>query len=430
MVSITKLFGKDATIVYDSSFQFLLAANVIAVLGTALLSPILDSLTGPFGVSAARIGLMITAFTAPAAVLIPVTGVLTDRFGRKPVLVAGLLLFGSAGVAIAFTTDFRLVLGLRLLQGVGFAGTIPVIITAIGDLYTGDAEATGQGLRFGVSGLSQAIFPALAGLLVVTAWQYPFLLYGLAIPVAAAVHLRLEEPAGHRGTIALTPDGGKDDAGRSSDETGSDAAYARRLFALTTQPRVAAILLARGLIVVPFIGFLTYNSLIVVRLLDGTPRLAGVLVAVFSVVYAVTATQAGRITAIFDSRLFPLVTANACLAIGLPVFTVAPRTGIATVGVVVLGVGVGLTFSLYRSIITGLASESLRGGLVSLGESLGRLAGALTPLGMGLAIALLEPELGTGVALQWAAVGAGLFGGLLGAACVLVAWRAPSVQHS
>jgi MFS family permease len=123
----------------------------------------LKLLTEPFGISTGEIGLLVTAVTAPAIMLIPVSGLLADRVGWKPVLTVGLLCFGLGGIGIAFTNDFEIAPKLRVLQGPGFAGITPVIITSLSDFYSGDTEATAQGIRFSVTGLSQAVFPAIAG---------------------------------------------------------------------------------------------------------------------------------------------------------------------------------------------------------------------------------------------------------------------------
>lgn len=80
------LFGENHCTVADRNFQLILLANLAAPLGTALVSPLLDSLTTPFGVSSANIGLMITVFTAPGIFVITLSGFLTDYYGRKPVL--------------------------------------------------------------------------------------------------------------------------------------------------------------------------------------------------------------------------------------------------------------------------------------------------------------------------------------------------------
>lgn len=402
--------------VYDDDFRLLLAANAMGALGTALVSPVLSSLTDPFGVSAAAIGLMVTAVAAPSIVLIPLSGLLTDRIGRKPVLVAGLLCFGSGGLGIAFTTDFRLALGLRVVQGIGFAGITPVIITALGDLYEDESEATAQGIRFGVSGLSQALFPAIAGVVVVFAWQYPFLIYGLAIPIALLVILFFREPA----AIVAT----------ESDERAFEGRYVVRLTRLASRPRVLSYLVARGIVVLPFIGFLTYNSLVIGRLQDGSPGQAGLLVALFSIVYAITSTQAGRITARFGRTTIPLIGANVLLGGGLAAFALSRSVFAAVLPVVAMGLGVGVTFSLYRSIITGLAPQQFRGGLVSIAESGGRLVATLTPIAIGVALTRIEPVLGPASALRWIVVAAGLLAATIGVASVLLAHASPSVPET
>jgi len=404
------LFGDDARVLHERDFQALLLANVVPPLGSALLSPILDSLIDPFGTSAADVGLMISVFSAPAIVVIPVAGVLSDRYGRKPVLVAALLLFGVAGSAIALTTDYGVVLVLRALQGVAFGGITPVIITSLGDIYQGTEEATAQGIRFTGSGLTQTVFPLLSGALVAVAWQYPFLLYAIAVPIAGAVARWFAEPAGDENAPA----------GGSS---------ARALFGLVRQPRVAAMVIARGLPMFVWVGFITYNSIVVVRIMGGTPAQAGALVAVGSLTYASAASQAGRVTAAFDSRLVPLLGANVALGAGFAAFLFAPSLPLAGAGIVLAGAGLGLALALYRSIITGLATESLRGGLVSLAEAFGRVVATATPVLMGAVIAAATPRVGLAAAVRVAGLGAAVAGGAGGVACLLVANASPDVRH-
>lgn len=409
-----RLFGVHAEMVSDVDFRLLLASSAVAALANALVSPVLGSLTGPFGVTPAEIGLMVTAITAPPVVIIPLLGLLTDRVGRKPVLVAGLCCFGFAGLAITLTTDFRVVLALRVLQGVGFSGIIPVAITTIGDLYVGEDEATAQGIRFASSGVSQAGFPVAAGVLVASAWQYPFLLYGLALPVAVALVVFLEEPAN------LEPSGGPL----------PDGSYVSRLGRLATRPRVLAYMLARGVVVLPFIAFLTYNSLVVGNVLGGSASDSGLLVALYSVVYAVAATQTGRLVARFDGTTGPLISANVLLGGGLIGFALSPSLWVAAPAVATMGVGTGVGFSLFRTVVTGLAPSELRGGLVSVTESFGRLVATLTPLAIGGAIAVMEPAVGLSTALRWIIASAGGLAAVVGVASVLLAWRSAPVPEA
>lgn len=412
MSTLSSVLGDDAGILGERSFQLLFLANLVPPLGTALLSPVLDSLIDPLGASPATIGLMMSAFTAPSVVVIPIAGVVADRYGRRPVILFGLLWFGLTGTAIAFTTDYTVVLSLRLLQGIGFAALTPIIITSLGDLYTGTKEATAQGLRFTGSGLSQTVFPLCAGVLVGVAWQYPFLLNAIAFPIAVVIYLFFEEP--------VDPDADRSDDG--------DAAGFGDLWALVSQRRAWAMVVVRGTPTMAWLGFLTYNSLVVVDLVGGTPAQAGLLAALGSLSYALAATQAGRITARFDSRLLPLVGMNVSMAGGVGLVFVSRTLATAAVGVVLMGLGFGVTLSLYRSIVTSLAPASLRGGFVSIGEGVGRLSSTVTPLAMGAAIAFATPLVGFEAAVQYVGVATGLFAGALGIVCLVLVRTAPPIR--
>ncbi len=407
MAPLRYLFGDDADILGRTNFQLLLLATVVSPLGTVLLSPILESLIDPFGATPANIGLMISLYTAPAIVLIPLAGGLADRIGRKPILVAGLVLVGLGGLGIAFTTEFRVILGLRLVQGVGVSGIGPIIVTALGDLYSGAEEATAHGLRQTSAGLIGGGFPILAGILVAVAWQVPFLLYGAALPVAVALVLWFDEPSDRRAGPA---------------DSTEDTAYLREIAALVSRPRPLALLSARALANVAAIGFIAYNSVVVVRILGASPAIAGVVFAVQSTTMAIAASQAGRIMLFFDDPLRPLLGSNVVLGAGLLAFAFAPGVLLASVMVAVFGVGYGVTLSLYRSVLTDEAPPELRGGYISLSEAGARIASTVTPVAMGGALAALTPALGepTALRLTWTAMTAVGAGG--GIVCVTIAW--------
>ena len=413
MVSTPSIAGTESGIVRERSFQLLLLVNILPPLGTALLSPVLGSLVEPLGATAANVGLLMSAFTGPAVVVIPIAGVISDRYGRRPVLVFGLVWFGLTGTAIAFVDTFRAAIALRLLQGIGFAALTPIIITSLGDLYTGTKEATAQGLRFTGSGLSQTAFPLIAGVLVGVSWRYPFLLYAVAFPIAVIVYRNLEEP--------MDPDS---TAGSEADLS-DQLAGLRRLLA---HRRAWTIVVARGTANLAWFGFLTYNSIVVVNVLGGTPAQAGLLAALASLTYALAATQTGRITAQFESRLYPLVAANASMGVGLGAVFLATSLPIAAVGVVLMGAGFGLVLSMYRSVVTTLAPAGLRGGLVSLSEGSGRAAATLTPIAMGAAIAVASAQMAFVPAVRLVGLATGIIGAVVGIGCLLAMSRAPPIR--
>lgn len=412
---LTVLFGDEATLLDDRNFRILLLVALIIPFGAGLLSPILDSLIGPFDASTASIGLMISVFWAPGILIVPVTGALADRFGRKLVLVASLILFGSAGSAIALTSDFDVVLGLRLLQGVGWAGILPIVVTSTGDLFVASREAAAQGIRHAVTSVTGGALSIVAGVLVVFAWQYPFLLYLLVIPIAVVVYLWFDEP---------TSESGVEGTGH-----GQDGPYRAALFGVVRQPRVLAILLGRFLPVMNWIGFTTFNSIIVIRLLDGTAVHAGLLYALMSLSAAISASQLGRLMARGRSRYSLLAGANTFILLGFPIIVFAPSLVVAAVGTIVLGGGIGLAVTLYRSTLASMAPSSVRTGVVSLGATGGRFVGTMTPIAMGGLLALLTPVMSFTPAVQLTGIAVAIVGGGGGIVCTLAARASPPLER-
>jgi MFS family permease len=408
MRPLTLLFGEDADVIDDRAFRILLLVNLAPAIGTSLLSPLLSSLTGTYGVTEATIGLVMTSYTAASIVFIPVAGTISDRIGRKPVLLAGLVLFGAGGGGHALTDDFTVVLALRFLQGVGFSALTPVIVTSVGDLFAAGEEATAQGLRFAGTSVSQMLFPPLAGVLVAVAWNLPFVLFLIPFPVAVLVWRSLEEPS--------------DDADRHE----TAGTQVRALLTQLKRPRITAVLVGRAVPNFLYLTFLTYVSFLVVRAIQGSPGEAGLLVTVASVGQMVTATQVGRLTALFESRFWPLVGATILMSAGLVTVGLAPSYPVLVVGSLGMGVGFAVSLTLYRSAITGF-STALRGGLVSLGASLGRVAATAAPLTAGAAIATLRDSIGFVAAVRRTIVALALGCLLVSLGALVVARLSPAV---
>jgi MFS family permease len=347
---------------------------------------------------------------APTILITPLLGVLADRYSRKAILVLSLLVFGTSGMAIAFTTDFIVVLLLRVLQGIGFAGILPVIVASLGDLYSGSREATAQGIRFASSGIASAVFPVLSGLLVVVAWQLPFLIYGVAIPVAALILFRYDVPTKTRR--------------QKETAKGRPSEYVLELLGIVRQPYVIALLVA---ILVPGFmsyAFFTYISFVIVRIVGRSPGIAGAVLTLNSFIYAVASSQSGRLTQVFSGRIGLLVFAYVMFGGGLALFGLSSTLLLAFVAAVLIGVGKGIVFSILRSLNTELPPTHLRGGFVSLGESALRIGSTIAPPALGFAVAVLQVELGFLKAIQTMLILTGLTGGLIGIAAILiVAWR-------
>lgn len=390
------VFGDEGDVATDPPMQLVMAATAASVAGVFVVSPIVSQLTGPFGVSEAAIGQLITAFTAPSIVLTPVMGILADRMGRKPVLFVGLVLFGLAGAAVAFTTSFSVALALRAVQGIGYAAVMPVGVAILGDLYTDGREVTAQGLR--AAGIQTMVLasPPLAGALALGSWRYSFLLFLLAIGVAGWAWRTLPD------TTADATDS------RSLRSYGGD------LTALLRRPVMGAVLLTFTLRFFLTFAFFGYVSVLLTREFDSSAFVIGLFVSTYGLVSLLAATQSGRLIAARNGVLVMLA-GFVVGGVGLMTMGLAPSLPVAVAGVILLSLGTGVISPVQKSLVTQHSPPALRAGAVSTAlilQSVGQTAG---PFVLGLA--------GGWMSIATAFTGAGLFGALIGGLLLVPVYR-------
>lgn len=119
--------------------------------------------------------LSMTAFFLGLMLGQPFYGPLSDRFGRKPPLVGGMMLFVLASVACSLATTAPVLIAGRFLQGLGSGSAIAISAATIRDRYTGHQAARLLALRVMVLGLSPILSPVLgAGLISVMSWRFIF----------------------------------------------------------------------------------------------------------------------------------------------------------------------------------------------------------------------------------------------------------------
>lgn len=125
-----------------------------------------------------------------AALLLPL-GAVGDRWGRKPVLLIGLLLFGVANVASGLAFSVPVMLGARLLAGVGAAMIMPVTLSVITSAFPAEERSKAIGIWTGVAGGGGILGMFLSALLVdVLDWRWLFVLPVILVIAAALLSLR------------------------------------------------------------------------------------------------------------------------------------------------------------------------------------------------------------------------------------------------
>lgn len=175
----------------------LLLPATSAVMGILLLVPVAPQMMQAFADVPGVEFLVPVVLTLPGlciALFSPVAGLLGDRLGRRRLLIGSMLVYGLAGMAPMVLSDIHQILASRVLVGICEALIMTLSTTLIGDLFTGQARERWLSSQTAVASVSALLFLALGGLLGRQGWQAPFMIYGLAWPMALAVFLLVREP--------------------------------------------------------------------------------------------------------------------------------------------------------------------------------------------------------------------------------------------
>ena len=241
-----------------------------AIVGVGALSidmflPSLPTIASVFATGVPTAQLTVTLFLAGLAVSQLLWGPLSDRFGRRQVLLVGLALYAAAGTACAFVPGIRTLIAMRVVQALG-AGSGPVIARAVvRDLY----EPTRAARILAAMGTAQALTPILAPVIggwvhALAGWHAVFLVQG----VFGAVFLLTAY-----GVIPET----NVHVGAPAERTG------QRLAVLFRHPRYLAYVTVAALMFGGQFAFITGSSFALIGVLGVSPTTYGLCFAAVAV---------------------------------------------------------------------------------------------------------------------------------------------------
>lgn len=153
---------------------------LVMTLGNSMLIPVLPLISKKLGISSFQVSLIITVYSIVAILLIPIAGYLSDRIGRKMVMVPCLIIAGIGGAVSGWASwkmddPFLVILIGRVLQGVGSAGAAPVVIPLVGDMFKKDEQiSAGLGLTETANTAGKVLSPIIGAVLASFLWFLPF----------------------------------------------------------------------------------------------------------------------------------------------------------------------------------------------------------------------------------------------------------------
>lgn len=171
----------------------LASVPLIMTLGNSMLIPILPLMEKKLDISKLQSSYIITVYSVVAIFFIPLAGYLSDRYGRKKVMIPALIITGIGGLIAGIASwkmenPYAMILVGRILQGIGAAGAMPIVLPLVGDMFQRDEEATATlGIIETSNTVGKVLSPILGSALTAVVWFLPF----FSIPVFCTISVLL-----------------------------------------------------------------------------------------------------------------------------------------------------------------------------------------------------------------------------------------------
>ncbi len=190
------------------SLTILFFTMLIVNTGFGVILPILPYYAQSMGASATMLGLLAATYATIQFIFAPVWGRLSDRVGRKPILLIGLVGFCISFLIFGLASQLWMLFLARIIGGLLSSSTLPTALAFISDTTRPDNRARGMGLLGAAGGIGMILGPALGGFLGEISPQVPFFFSaGLALVVACFALVVLPEtyPPAARHTAGNRP---------------------------------------------------------------------------------------------------------------------------------------------------------------------------------------------------------------------------------
>jgi len=188
----------------NQNLAILFFTLVVAMLGFGIIIPILPFYVQRFGGGGLEMGMLMSIFSLMQFIFSPIWGSLSDKFGRKPLLLLGA--FGNAVsmLWLGFADSYGMIFAARALSGILSSATLPVAMAYISDSTDERNRGGGMGIVGAAFGVGMVLGPGIGGTMGDISLQAPFF-FAAGVSVVAMVliwfllpeSLTYEKRAGH-----------------------------------------------------------------------------------------------------------------------------------------------------------------------------------------------------------------------------------------
>lgn len=177
------------------SLTILLTNLFISFIGISLVIPVMPTIMNEMSLSGSIMGYMVAAFAIAQLVFSPIAGKWADRFGRKIMIILGLILFSSSELLFGIGQTVEVLFLSRILGGISGAFIMPAVTAFIADITTETTRPKALGYMSAAINTGFIIGPGIGGLLTEFGTRTPFFVAATFAIVAVIISfLFLKEP--------------------------------------------------------------------------------------------------------------------------------------------------------------------------------------------------------------------------------------------
>ncbi|MEW6402207.1 MAG: MFS transporter [Chloroflexota bacterium] len=178
---------------------------LVVMLGYGMVMPIMPFYIEHFGAGGTELGWLMSTYSLMQLICAPIWGILSDRYGRKPILSVGVLGYAVTLLMFGLAKTFLMLFIARSLSGILSSATMPTAMAYIADNTPQKEKSKGMGQLGAMVGVGVIIGPLMGGLLSTDSLSLPFFIgSGLAFLALLLVILILPESKSASSTISET----------------------------------------------------------------------------------------------------------------------------------------------------------------------------------------------------------------------------------
>ena len=167
----------------------------IVFLGIGLVIPVTPTIMNELNISGSVVGYMVAAFAVTQLIMSPIAGRWVDRFGRKIMIIIGLIIFGMSEVLFGIGKTVEVLFISRMLGGVSAAFIMPAVTAFIADITTVDTRSKALGYMSAAVSTGFIVGPGIGGFLAEIGTRVPFFFAAVFALLAAILSIiLLREP--------------------------------------------------------------------------------------------------------------------------------------------------------------------------------------------------------------------------------------------